>query len=341
MPNTNQHPALTFVMSEHQLVSIVRRYLPSQQTINRAEGLATIGFGAAEMAGATGLLGAPEPVISKMAGIALAAHGVDMMAAGRRAWNTGTPPQTRTERAVRNAALMAHASPAIAGLAGSAADALIPGALLHAAGSFAATRAIRVVSADANRLTFRRADITTEHFHRASPYTPQPTRTPTNQNISLSYRHNQLNLDYHEASHKLLLPHRQKRLNLDHHEAPPHNRKAGGHVLRKHVNPTDEYIERRFTKEKQSVVSFFTSKEEAEHAIHKALRDNSHKIDTWLRNARDGERLSIDGYTSGKGGVVIESANRQRKAARRIEVSITKKEHNGMAYYVQTVKLYQ
>ncbi|MGX7346016.1 hypothetical protein ACWM9A_09015 [Acetobacter pasteurianus] len=96
MPNTNQHPALTFVMSEHQLVSIVRRYLPSQQTFNRAEGLATIGFGAAEMAGATGLLAAPEPLLSKLGGIALAAHGVDMMTAGQRAWNTATPPQTRT-----------------------------------------------------------------------------------------------------------------------------------------------------------------------------------------------------------------------------------------------------
>ncbi|GCD52017.1 hypothetical protein [Acetobacter pasteurianus] len=130
MPNTNQHPALTFVMSEHQFVSIVRRYLPSQQTINRAEGLASIGFEAAEMAGATSLLAAPEPLLSKLGGIALAAHGVDMMAAGQRAWNTATPPQTRTERAVRAAALKAHAPPAVANLAGAAADALIPGGLL-------------------------------------------------------------------------------------------------------------------------------------------------------------------------------------------------------------------
>ncbi|WP_230975514.1 RNase A-like domain-containing protein [Acetobacter garciniae] len=321
MPDTNQHPALTFVMSEHQLVSVVRRYLPSQQTINRAEGLATIGFGAAEMAGAAGLLVAPEPLLSKVGGIALAAHGVDMMAAGRRAWNTGRPPQTQTERAVRAAALKAHAPPAVANLAGAAADALIPGSLLHAAGSFAATRAIRVASADAGRLTFRHADITTEHFHRPSPYTPQPPRPPTNQN--------------------LLPPHRQKRFDLNHHEAPPHNRKAGGHVLLKHVDPTDEYIERRFTKEKQSVVSFFTSKAEAEHAIHKVLRDNSYKIDTWLTNARNGDKVFLEGYTSGRGTVVIESANRQRKAARRIQVTIIKKEHNGMIYYVQTVKLYQ
>ncbi|WP_227002348.1 hypothetical protein [Komagataeibacter diospyri] len=57
--------------------------------------------------------------------------------------------------------------------------------------------------------------------------TGQPARTPANQN--------------------LLSPHRQNRLDLNHHEAPPHNRKAGGHVLLKHVDPTEAYIERRFT----------------------------------------------------------------------------------------------
>ena len=45
MPNTNQRPALTFITSEHKPVSVVRRYPPSQKTLNRAEGLATIGFG--------------------------------------------------------------------------------------------------------------------------------------------------------------------------------------------------------------------------------------------------------------------------------------------------------
>lgn len=173
MPNTNQHPALTFVMSEHQLVSVVRRYLPSQQTFNRAEGLATIGFGAAEMAGATGLLVAPEPLLSKVGGLALAAHGVDMMTAGRRAWNTGAPQQKRTER-----------------------------------------------------------------------------------------------------------------------------------------------------------------------AIHRVLKANSHKIDAWLKSAANGSSVDVEGYLAGKGAIVIESANRQRKAAHRLLVTITKKEHNGMNYYVHTVRLY-
>lgn len=320
MSNTNQHPALTFVMSEHQLVSILRRYLPSQKTINRAEGLAMIGFGAAEMAGATGLLAAPEPALSKVGGITLAAHGADMMAAGRRAWNTGIPPQTQTARMVRATALRAHASPVVADMAGMAVDALIPSSLLYRAGPFAATRAIRVASADASRLTFRQADITTEHFHRPSTYSPQPPRPPTDRN--------------------LLSPHRQKRLDLDHHEAPPHNRKAGGHVLLKHVDPTDEYIERRFVKEKRSIVSFFISKEDAERAIHKVLKDNGSKIDHWLKNAANGSSVDVEGYLSGKGAIVIENTNRQRKAAHRLFVTITKKEHNGMNYYVHTVRLY-
>lgn len=52
------------------------------------------------MAGATGLLAAPEPLLSKVGGIALAAHGIDMMAAGLRVWNTGTsnPDRTRGPR---------------------------------------------------------------------------------------------------------------------------------------------------------------------------------------------------------------------------------------------------
>ena len=49
--------------------------------------------------------------------------------------------------------------------------------------------------------------------------------------------------------------------------------------------------------------------------------------------------ILLEGHTSRGGSVVIERANRQRKTARRIQVTIIKKEHNGMIYYVQTVKL--
>lgn len=108
----------------------------------------------------------------------------------------------------------------------------------------------------------------------------------------------------------------------------------------KHVDPTEEYIERRFTKEKRPVVSFFTSKEEAERAIHKVLRDNSHKIDGWLKNAKNGSSVHAEGYLSGSGAIVIENTNRIRKAAQHIRVTIIKKEHNGMTYYVQTIILY-
>lgn len=124
-------------------------------------------------------------------------------------------------------------------------------------------------------------------------------------------------------------------------EASSYNRKAGGYVLQKHVDLTDAYIEWRFAKEGHFVVSFFTSKEEAESAIYKVLIDNSDKIDGWLENAGIGAKMDIEGYISGKGAVVIERANRQRKVARRIRVTIVREEYNGMIYYIHTVKLYQ
>jgi hypothetical protein len=123
-------------------------------------------------------------------------------------------------------------------------------------------------------------------------------------------------------------------------EAPPCNRKPGGYVLRNHVNLTDAYIEQRFVKEKRFSVSFFTSKEEAENAIHRVLRDNTDKIDDWLENAGTGAKIDLEGHISGKGAIVIESANRQRKAARRLRVTIVRDEYNGMIYYIHTVKLY-
>ncbi|WP_346011752.1 RNase A-like domain-containing protein [Komagataeibacter sp. FXV3] len=100
-------------------------------------------------------------------------------------------------------------------------------------------------------------------------------------------------------------------------------------------------MERRFTKENRPVVSSFTAKEEAERAIHAVLRDNSHRIDAWIRNATDGATIQIEGHVLGKGTVVIQQADRERSTAQRIRVTIIKKEHNGMIYYVNTVKLYQ
>ena len=112
-------------------------------------------------------------------------------------------------------------------------------------------------------------------------------------------------------------------------------------MLRKHVDPTDEYIERRFTKENRPIVSFFTSKEEAERAIHKVIRDNTSKIDERLTKARTGTKTEVEGYISSNGAVIIKNSDCLHKTARRIRVTIIKKEHNGMSYYVQTVQLYQ
>lgn len=64
-------------------------------------------------------------------------------------------------------------------------------------------------------------------------------------------------------------------------------------------------------------------------AIHKVLRDNGFRIGGWLRNARNGDKTLLEGYTSGRGTVVIERASRQHKAARRIQVTIVKKNTMG------------
>ncbi|WP_415511378.1 RNase A-like domain-containing protein [Acetobacter sp.] len=100
-------------------------------------------------------------------------------------------------------------------------------------------------------------------------------------------------------------------------------------------------MERRFTKEKLPVVSFFTTQEASERIIHKVLRNNASKIDTWLRNAKDGAEMVIDQNISEMGTVVIEKADRLRKTARYIRITIIKKEHNGLVYYVQTARMYK
>gem|GEM_PF-6645626 len=317
MPDTNQHPALTFVMSAHHLLGVVRQHLPSQETVIRLDGLARTGFGAAEVATGAALLADPDPLFSKIGGATLVTHGIDTIAAGNRAWRTGQATSTMAERAARAAALMAHASPIVADVVGATADAIVPASILHTVGDFAATRAIRVAAADAHHLTFDHGDIFPEHFHRPAPEFGQP------------------------ANQNLILPDRQSSLDLARHMGPPHNRSAGGHVLLKHVNPTEKYIERRFTKEKRPVVSFFTSKHEAEQTIHRILQDNARQIHEWLKTAKPDARFDISGHISWQGAVVIHQADRIKREARRAEVTIKNTELNGMAYHVFTVRLFE
>lgn len=123
-------------------------------------------------------------------------------------------------------------------------------------------------------------------------------------------------------------------------EDSSYNHEGGGYTLQRHVYLTNSDIDERFTKEKLLSVSLFLSKEDAEHAIHEALVDNADKIDDWLNHAGVGARLDIEGYISGKGAVVIEGVNRQRKAARRLRVTIVNKELQGMFYYIHTIRLY-
>jgi hypothetical protein len=56
-----------------------------------------------------------------------------MVAAGQRAWRTGTASKTQTERLARAAAQKAHATPAVVNLVGIAADSMLPDGIIHAA----------------------------------------------------------------------------------------------------------------------------------------------------------------------------------------------------------------
>ena len=159
MPSSNRGLALTFVMTEHQLMNVIQRHMPSQRTINRAEGLLSIGLGMTEIAGGGALLGSPEPVLSKIGGAALTAHGIDMVTAGQRAWRTGTASETQAERPERlahAAAQKALATPAVVNLVGGAATPMLSNGIIHAAAHLGATRALRVASANANRLYFKK-----------------------------------------------------------------------------------------------------------------------------------------------------------------------------------------
>ena len=51
--------------------------------------------------------------------------------------------------------------------------------------------------------------------------------------------------------------------------------------------------------------------------------------------------MVLDQNISERETVVIEKANRQRKTAQYIRVTIIKKEHNGLVYYVQTARMYK
>uniref|UniRef100_UPI002B1DAE69 RNase A-like domain-containing protein n=1 Tax=Pseudomonas glycinae TaxID=1785145 RepID=UPI002B1DAE69 len=76
-----------------------------------------------------------------------------------------------------------------------------------------------------------------------------------------------------------------------------------------------------------------------ERIIHKVLRNNASKLDTWLKNTKEGAEMVLDQNIAERETVVIEKADRLRKTARYIPITIIKKEHNGLVYYVQTARL--
>ena len=107
----------------------------------RLWGGATVIGGALELVGAAALLLVPEPTtVTKIAGVALGAHGVDTASTGLRQVMTGQPQSTLTAEAARAAALSLGVDEKHATMIGMGVDLGIPLAL----GLFGAARVLAI-----------------------------------------------------------------------------------------------------------------------------------------------------------------------------------------------------
>jgi hypothetical protein len=120
---------LTLVLTPIQLAAILRgESIPEPATVgNSLLGLLGVVGGTAELVAAAALLMTPEPTTaSKIAGVAMGAHGLDTAQAGlRQAWS-GQTTHTVTSDTVTAGAQLAGLDPATARLAGSLADLCVP-----------------------------------------------------------------------------------------------------------------------------------------------------------------------------------------------------------------------
>ncbi|WP_415420028.1 RNase A-like domain-containing protein [Acetobacter fabarum] len=111
-------------------------------------------------------------------------------------------------------------------------------------------------------------------------------------------------------------------------------------MLSNHVALTDERIAYRFTVEKRPAVSCFASAKEAEGVIGRVLHENGHKIDNWLKTARKGAKLEVEGRVSEEGAFIVRATDRERRRARSIQIVIVNEVLNGLVYYIHTFRLY-
>ncbi|MQR98187.1 RNase A-like domain-containing protein [Gluconobacter aidae] len=117
-------------------------------------------------------------------------------------------------------------------------------------------------------------------------------------------------------------------------------RQLGGCVMERHIAPTEADIKARFADEKLRSVSFFQTKENAEHAILQTLQSNADAIDAWLAETPDGMRESFEQDFPEGVGIVITEQDRRPTPGKTLSVTLTKRELRGMAYYIETIRIY-
>ena len=117
-------------------------------------------------------------------------------------------------------------------------------------------------------------------------------------------------------------------------------RQLGGCVMDRHIALTDSDIEERFTYEKLRSVSFFHTQEDAERAILQTLQSNADAIDAWFSETPDGMRESFEQDFPEGVGIVITEQDRRPTPGKTLSVTLTKRELRGMAYYIETIRIY-
>jgi hypothetical protein len=124
-----EQDGLQIVLTPIQFAAILENEtLEETSTLsNRLWGLAGLAGGAIEMVGGAGLLLAPEPtMVTKVAGGALAIHGVDTASTGLMQIMSGRTQTTLTSQAVASAAQALGADPNTAATVGMAIDIAVP-----------------------------------------------------------------------------------------------------------------------------------------------------------------------------------------------------------------------
>jgi hypothetical protein len=82
----------------------------------------------------------------------------------------------------------------------------------------------------------------------------------------------------------------------------------GGHIVKKHVGKTPEELAERARVEDRSYASSFSTAEDAERTIQKALHTMADQVDEWL--ASDGKKVRLEMTLDHVTGMSVDAAGR-------------------------------